>query len=514
VTATPDQQDVIDHLTNPSTHDGASVERIDTHSAIVFLAGPRALKLKRAVRFDYLDFSTEARRRTACEAEVRVNRRTAPSLYRGVLAVTRGPDGSLALGGHGTPVDWVVEMARFDQNGLLDRLADREELDPDLMPALASAIARLHRTASRRTGRGGRDGMAWVVDGNTTGIATQGAGILDPALGDRLASLAGAAVDRHADLLDARRGAGFVRECHGDLHLRNIVRIDGAPVLFDAVEFNEAISCIDVLYDLAFLLMDLWRRGLTRHANAVWNAYLAATEDLSGLALLPLFLSCRAAVRAKTSATAARMQPDRARAGELETLARQYLAMAVELLEPAPARLVAVGGLSGSGKSTLARALAPEVPPVPGAVVLRSDEIRKALLGVGPLQRLGAEGYTPQVTEAVYRALGERAATAVRAGQSVIADAVFSRPAERAAMEAAATSTAVPFTGLWLDAPADVLTARAGARRMDASDADADVVRQQLARDPGPVTWQQIEASDGPEAVLERTRARLRPSAR
>jgi len=509
------QQDVIAYLADPSTHDGADVERIDTHSAVVFLAGARALKLKRDVRFDYLDFSTEARRRAACEAEVRINRRAAPSLYRGVLAVTREADGSLALGGAGTPVDWLVEMARFDQVGLFDRLASRDALSLDLMPGLAAAIARFHASASPRGDRGGRDGMAWVVDGNAKGLATQGAGILDPALCERLSSLARASLDRHARLLDARRRDGFVRECHGDLHLRNIVLLDGAPVLFDAVEFNDAISCIDVLYDLAFLLMDLWRRGLTAHANVVWNAYLAETEDLSGLALLPLFLSCRAAVRAKTSVTAVRMQPDPARATELEGLAHQYLAMAIALLQPAPARLVAVGGLSATGKSTLARALAPDVLPAPGAVVLRSDEIRKALLGVGALERLGPDGYTPEVTDAVYRALGDRAATIVRAGQSVIADAVFSRPSERAAAEAVAASVTVPFTGLWLDARPDVLVARAEARRMDASDADADVVRLQRARDPGTITWHRLDASDAPEAVLERARTLLsRPRAR
>jgi len=501
------QQDVIDHLMQPSTHGGATVERIDTHSAIVFLAGARALKLKRAVAFDYLDFSTEALRRASCEAEVRLNRRSAPSLYRGVLPVTREADGSLALDGRGTPVDWVVEMARFDQDGLLDRLAARGALDESLMPPLASAIARFHRTANRRTDRGGRDGMAWIVDGNAAGMAAQGTGILDQAVCARLTSLAHAVLDRHGALLDQRRAAGFVRECHGDLHLRNIVRIDGAPVLFDAIEFNDAISCIDVLYDLAFLLMDLWRRGLRRHANAVWNGYLAETAELSGLALMPLFLSCRAAVRAKTSVTAARLQPDRTRAAELEGLARRYLEMAVELLEPVPARLVAVGGLSGSGKSTLARALAPDVLPVPGAVVLRSDEIRKALAGVGALDRLGPDGYTPEMTEAVYRALGERAATAVHAGQSVIADAVFSKPAERAAVEAVAASAAVPFRGLWLEAAAEVLVARAASRRMDASDADAAVVRQQLARDPGPVTWERLEAGGRLEPVLERARA-------
>ena len=160
---TQDQTAVIDFLASPSTHGGVSVERIETHTAIVFLAGTRAYKLKRAVLFDYLDFSTPERRRVLCDAEVRLNRRTAPALYRGSLAVTRERDGSLALGGSGTPVDWVVEMTRFDQEALFDRLAAAGQLDHELMPPLATAIAEFHGAADRRADHGGTTGMAWVI---------------------------------------------------------------------------------------------------------------------------------------------------------------------------------------------------------------------------------------------------------------------------------------------------------------------------------------------------------------
>ena len=210
------------------------------------------------------------------------------------------------------------------------------------------------------------------------------------------------AIDRHRHLLNARRERGFIRQCHGDLHLRNIVLLDGHPTLFDAIEFNDEIACTDVLYDLAFLLMDLWRRRLPRHANSIWNGYLTQTADFGGIPLLPLFLSCRAAVRAKTSATAANLQADPRRKTELQEVAREYLAMANALLHQPPACLIAIGGFSGSGKSTLARALAPLIGAVPGAVVIRSDETRKQLCGVDPLQRLGPEGYTVDVTRQVY----------------------------------------------------------------------------------------------------------------
>ena len=167
--------------------------------------------------------------------------------------------------------------------------------------------------------------MQWVVEGNAAGFAEFGAGCLDWSACRQLTDDARREVNRHAALLDARREAGRVRQCHGDLHLRNIVLVDGRPTLFDGVEFNDEISCTDVQYDLAFLLMDLWRRRLPRHANVIWNRYLATTQDWQGISLLPLFLSCRAAVRAKTTATTTRVERDPARRTELEALARQYL---------------------------------------------------------------------------------------------------------------------------------------------------------------------------------------------
>jgi hypothetical protein len=506
---TEDQTEVVAFLSSPSTHDGEPVERIDTHASIVFLAGKCAWKLKRAVRYDYLDFSTVERRRAMCDAEVRINRRTAPDLYRGVVPVARQRDGSLALGGSGTPVDWLVEMVRFDQDGLFDRLAARGDLNLDLMRPLAAAIARFHHTAERRLDHGGAPGMAWVVEGNATGFAEQGAGILEEAACADLTRRSREEIERHRDLLDSRRDRGCVRQCHGDLHLRNIVMIDGRPTLFDAIEFNDEIACIDVLYDLAFLLMDLWRRQMPRHANIIWNGYVTDTDDVGGIPLLPIFLSCRAAVRAKTSATAANLQGDPQRKRELQDMAREYLAMAQRLLQPPPACLIAIGGLSGSGKSTLARALAPLIGAVPGAVVIRSDETRKQLCGVDPLQRLGPEGYTAEMSRQVYETIAHRAAQAVAGGQSAIVDAVYGRPADRETIGRVAAAAQVPFVGLWLDAPEAVLLARSEQRRLDASDADAAVIRQQLAQDVGVVAWRRIDASRTLDDVLRTATAVL-----
>ena len=497
-----DQSDVIGFLADTSSHGGAPVDRIDTHASVVFLAGDRAYKLKRAVRFDYLDFSTPERRRALCEAEVRLNRRTAESLYRGVVAVTRAGDGSYALGGDGAPVDWVVEMTRFSQDALFDRLASTGALPLELMPPLGDAIARFHAAAEHRVDRGGRAGMSWVIDGNAAGFAEFGRECLDPSTARRVTDESRRELERRADLLERRRVAGHVRQCHGDLHLRNIVLLDGKPTLFDAVEFNDQISCIDVFYDLAFLLMDLWRRKLPRHSNVVWNRYLAESADLDGIPLLPLFLSCRAAVRAKTSATAARLQTSSARRAELHGTAREYLSMAEQLLHPSRPSLVAIGGLSGSGKSTLALGLAPSVGGVPGAVVLRSDETRKRLCGVPLRQRLGDDGYSSQVSERVYASLAERAAQILRNGHSVIVDAVFLRSADRHAIEQVAAAASAQFIGLWLDAPTEVLIERTAQRRNDPSDADARVVHVQRTRSTGDLSWQRIDASVPLDSVI------------
>jgi hypothetical protein len=500
------QRAVVDWLASPAAHGGAPVERIDTHSAVVVLAGDRALKLKRAVKYDYLDFSTEPLRRAACEAEVRLNRRTAPLLYRGVVAVTRDTDGALALDGRGEAVDWLVDMNRFRQEDLLDRLAASGALSLDLMPALGSAIAAFHAAADHRDDYGGAAGMRWVVDGNAAGFAEEGRDILDPSEAAALTADARSELDRQAALLDRRRQDGFVRQCHGDLHLRNLVLVDGRPTLFDAIEFNDAIACVDVFYDLAFLLMDLWRRPLRAHANSVLNAYIVNTGDVGGLALLPLFLSCRAAVRAKTSATAARLQTDAGGRRDLEDLARSYLHTARAFLRPPPPVLVAIGGYSGAGKSTLARTLAPDLGAAPGALVARSDVVRKTLLEVADNRPLGQDGYTAEVTARVYAAMGDRAAMALAGGHSAIADAVFARQDHRAAIEAVAVRAGAAFIGLWLDAPLPVLVSRVTARAADASDADEAVVRRQLAGDPGAIDWQRIDASGPPAEVVDRAR--------
>lgn len=502
---TEDQAEVATWLADASSHAGrpATVERIDTHSASVFLAGALAYKMKRAVRYSFLDFSTLDLRRQACKAEVRLNRRTAPGLYRGVTPVTREPSGRLALGGEGTPVEWLVVMDRFPQDCLLDRVAQAGRVTPAVVSALADAIASFHAGATPTPHRGGVRGMSEVITDNARALA-DATGRLSAATVSTVSTITEAcaqALAAHGCRLEARRAGGFVRQCHGDLHLRNIVLLDDAPTLFDAIEFNEDFACIDVWYDTAFLLMDLLARSLPAEANALFNQYLLRTSDVGGLPLVPFFLGCRAAVRAKTSLASASLQTDDGRRRDLMTRARDYLELAAQVLAPGPCRVIAIGGLSGTGKSTLAALLAPRLGSAPGAVVVRSDVQRKVLLQRPLVERLGPDGYTAAVTGEVYRSALVRAADVLNEGWPVIVDATFLDARWRHAIADVARHAGVPFTGLWLEAPPEHLVDRLRRRVGDASDATEAVLFRQLVRESGGIAWTRLDADGDPESV-------------
>jgi aminoglycoside phosphotransferase family enzyme/predicted kinase len=503
------QAEVLSFLSDPATHGGAPVQRIDTHAACVFLAGPRALKIKRAVKLPFLDFSTLAKRKAACEAELQVNAGFAPALYRRVQPVTREASGGLALGGSGDVVEWAVELARFDERQTLDHLADAGRIDAALADALGRAVAQAHATARPVSGFGFADVLGGILDNDHRELRGF-TNLFPPAEVEKLVNATRAALARLRPLLLAREREGLVRRCHGDLHLGNIVLIEAKPVLFDAIEFDERIATVDPLHDLAFLLMDLIARELRPAANIVLNRYLIETQrlsDLDALAALPLFMSIRAAVRAKVSAERLAYEKDNAAA---RRSARDYFALALRLIAPPAPQLMAVGGLSGTGKSALARALAPEIAPEPGAVILRSDVERKVLFGVAETERLPQAAYALDVTERVYALLDEKARRVLAAGHSAIVDAVFARPEERAAIESAAKD--VRFTGLFLTADLPTRIARVGGRTGDASDADAAVARAQEGYELGPMSWRQVDASGTPEETLAGAVAAMRGS--
>jgi aminoglycoside phosphotransferase family enzyme/predicted kinase len=503
------QDEVFAFLGDPATHGGTKIKRIDTHASAVFLAGDRVLKVKRAVRFPFLDYSTLDKRKAACEAEIAVNRRFAPQLYRGVVPIVRDRAGRLALGGDGTPVEWAVEMARFDETRTFDHLAARGEIDLPLADALARVVVAANARALAPATQAWPGSLANYITQND-GELRQSPDLFAPAQVNGLTQRSWAALGGIERLLYARSTACLVRRNHGDLHLGNIVLIAGKPVIFDAIEFDENIATGDVLYDLAFLLMDLVDRGLAAQANVVLNRYLAETgrdENLDGLAALPLFLSLRAAIRAKV--TAAKLVAATRDREAITTSARDYFRLALTLIAPPPPVLVAIGGHSGTGKSVLARALAPFVPPAPGAVVLRSDVARKRMFDVAETERLPPEGYRTEATARVYAALAEQARRVLGAGHSAIVDAVFGKSDEREQIEAVAKAAGVPFCGLFLTADRATRIARVEARTNDASDATAEVVRRQDSYDLGQIGWATIDAGGTPEGTLTAAQAAL-----
>jgi len=500
-----DQSVVRRFLSDPATHSGP-VEVIETHASVIFLAGDTAWKMKKAVTYPYLDYGTLDRRKQFCAEEVRINRRTAPDLYLDPVPVTETA-GELVIGGDGKPVEWLVPMRRFDNDLLLDRMAERDELSPALCRDIADAIHAFHVAAEpERTGDAAAALQAISSD-IISELRRHGGAVFEPPVVDELEREWRALLTRTDGLIRERQRNGLVRHLHGDLHLRNIVLWQGRPTLFDAIEFDPAIATIDTLYDLAFLLMDLLHRDRKDEANAIMNRYLQRCGDYEGLALLSLFLSLRAAIRAHTGASGATDDAQRREAAA-------YLDLARSVLKASDPVAIAIGGPSGSGKSTTAALIAPEIGGAAGAVIIRSDVVRKRLHGVAPEEKLNPGAYTAAKSRRVFETLAAEAETILKAGQSVIIDAVFGGDQNLAPFEAGLRQLGIGMTGYWLDAPADALRQRVAARRNDASDADVTVLGRQLGSVQCPAGWQVVDASGSPEeSASNLRRALLRPAA-
>lgn len=487
-----DQSPTIDFLTRGESYGlSGPVKIIETHISIVFLIDGLAFKLKRAVKLPYVDFSTPELRLAFCHREVELNRRATPELYLGVRQITREADGSLAFDGKGEMIDAVVEMQRFAQHSLFERMAAEGKLTTAMMEDTAEIVAAFHATAPVVHETGGAANMAGVLDINEAGFATSH--VFAETDVHALAIAFRKAWEDIAPLMNEREAAGKVRLCHGDLHLRNIFMGDAGPRMFDCIDFNDRIATVDVLYDLAFLLMDLWHRGFHAFANAVMNRYFDLTGEDAGFRLLPFFMAVRAAVRAHVTGT--QIEEDADPDGALTRSAKGYFDFAQELLHPHSPRLVVIGGLSGSGKSTLADALAPRLGSAPGARILESDRLRKAMFGLRLNERLPPEAYRPEISTRVYNALCEKAGVILAGGGQVLVDAVYDTEEHRDAIEAVATRLGVPFTGIWLDTAPEALKSRIKARPQGASDATVEVLERQMERDRGMIHWHQLDSS-------------------
>ena len=457
---------------------GQPVEHIETHAAHVFLVGDRAFKMKKAVKLPYLDFSTLDKRKAVLDHELAVNRGFTPSLYIGVMEFLGEP---------------VLAMNRFPSQALLSLHSG------GISDATARELARMAVDAhviSPRRETPGSEIMAGLGAQLTKAFADS-PDIFPAGEAREFHTLHEGHLTKLSPLLDQRGTQGLVRRCHGDMHCGNIFLLKGKPALFDAIEFSEKIATIDVLYDLAFLLMDLGRRGEKRAANLVLNRYLhlrRAEEDLTGLAALPLFLATRAGVRALVTADLAHELEAGASTKQRKD-ALEYFRASVAWLRPVQPRLICVGGLSGSGKSTLAARLAHDIGLAPGALHVRSDIERKVLAGVDEAVQLPPKSYSAAASEATYRAIFRRANAAIAAGNSVILDAVFSAESERNTAEQLALNCKAKFTGIWLEADPSQLKSRVSGRKGDASDADAAVVEKQLSYEPGEIHWSKVDAS-------------------
>lgn len=439
---------------------------IETPLNRIFLAGDTAYKLKRAIRLPFVDFRSRDQRQKACEAELAVNRALGSPFYRAVQPIRRSGR-VYTLAGQGDIVDWVVVMTRFPAGARFDELAAKGELDVAAIEETASMIAGMHAKAPPNFLQGHAADYRQIIrtlrQTETAAAAEHGLSIAHADLYDRLDG----ELARLDPLIEERRAAGKVRRVHGDLHLANLCLYLDQPTPFDALEFNERLATIDVLYDIAFLLMDLESRGLRRHANAVLNRYWdVALESECGLALLPFFMALRAAVRMAVAVQAHALAE-----------ASRYRDLAMRLLHHETPAALAIGGLSGSGKSSLAKAVAPFLPGPAGARILRSDVLRKRAAGIAfnaPAERYC---YDASRRAEIYRDLVARAALVRRIGASVIADATFQLAEARTTLDLALPGC----RRIWLDAPQDIRIARVSARRGDPSDADAAVAARQQA---------------------------------
>ncbi|MFT3663815.1 AAA family ATPase [Piscinibacter sp.] len=449
---------------------GPGTRTIETHISTLLLAGDFAYKLRKPLRLPFLDFSTPAARRRDCEEELRLNRRTAPELYLDVRPV----QGSLAAPRVGTPgdasgaIDWLLRMRRFDDDLLLARLAARGALGAAEVDALAREVADFHAALPASPAAWGEpeDVLRWAranfaALGDTRGLR-------------ELHGWSEREFERIAPRLALRRAQGRVREGHGDLHLANIVMLDGRPVPFDAIEFNPALRHADTMADAAFVFMDLWRHGLPSLAWRFASAYAERGGDHEGLALLPFFAVYRALVRAQVAA----LRNDEAACARDIGVAREIAAAR----RARPLLLLTVG-LSGSGKSTVALELLQAL----GALRLRSDVERKRLAGLAaearPTPAQAGALYAAAMTRRTYACLGRLAGTLLEAGLNVVVDAAALRRHERDALRALAEAHGAEFRLVECVAPEAVLReriARRAAEGRDASDADQEVLGLQL----------------------------------
>ena len=497
-------------------HPVARVRVLETHISWVLLTGEYAYKIKKPVYLGFLDFSTLGLRRHFCEEELRLNRRLAPELYLDLVEFRATPEGP-RIGGEGPVLEYAIRMREFPQEALASRALARGAFGAAEVDALAALIAQFHGAAP----------LARASERYGTPEAVLSAALQN--FEQMLPRVKAAPVDRtlralrrwterefaaRSDAFKARKDRGFVRECHGDLHLGNIVVLEGRPVPFDCIEFSDELRWIDAMNEAAFLAMDLEDRGRADLGWRFLNRYLESTGDYAGLAVLRFYLVYRALVRAKVHLLRS-LQPGllRAEKSRLARASHGYVELAGQLSAPRRPALILAHGLSGCGKTTLSQPLIEAL----GAVRVSSDLERKRAYGLAPLassrSAVGSGLYSAVVNAATYRRLGALAQEALRAGFSVVVDAACLKRAEREAFRAIAERNEAPFVILDFHAPLEVLRARVTqrlARADDASEADLAVLEHQLAARE-PLTPAEMAASFGVDGTAPPSHAMWQP---
>ena len=467
-------------------HPVSRVQLFETHANWILLAGDYGYKIKKPVDFGFLDFSSLAARKFFCEEEIRLNQRLAPELYLRVVPITGSYDDPQP-DGEGEAIEHAVLMRRFDPEQRLDHCLARGEVQRDALDAFAADIARFHHDippADANTPYGAPQKLREQTHDNFVDVREQLPADDDRALLDRVEKASQQAFEALCNRLDARKADGHIRECHGDLHLGNLVFSEGRIRAFDCIEFNAELRWIDTASEIAFLLMDLRFRGRADLAARWRSFYLEWSGDYGCEPLLPFYEAYRAMVRARVAALTAAQQEGEEKDAEVER-ARSYLRCADAALQPRSGRIVITHGLSGSGKSRVAMALTEQL----GALRLRSDVERKRLFGLDPLAQgdagVGEGIYSAEFTDRTYQHLASRAAELAANGATVIVDATFLERDRRQQMRSAADDARVPVCILHVEAPLAILEERIRKRAAtggDASEADAEVLHHQLAQ--------------------------------
>lgn len=478
-----------DHLTpllqaTAYPHPCAAIELVETHISWVILTGEFAYKLKKPVRFPFVDFSTLERRAHFCREELRCNRMFAPSLYLDVVPVVRAEDGQIRLSGPGEVLEWAVQMRQFPGEAQLDRLLQRGGLEPAMLVEFGRSLAVQHQALPGRAFVAAelQARLLQPLLDNFTEVQALPWAAAHEALLARARSGTDAHIEAHRALLARRLEEGWIRECHGDLHLSNLVLLDSRVTAFDCLEFNPDLRWIDPQSDVAFLFMDCLVRGRADLGYAFLDGYLEESGDYRGVVLLSLYAGYRSMVRAKVAALR-REQAIGGEAGDCERRFLDHVRWTADWLSRPPGRLILMCGLSGSGKSFLAQRLVPLLP----AVRLRSDIARKVLAGLAPGDHspapVGAGLYQAHSSQAVYAQLLELGGLLLRCGEHVIVDATFLTEERRRPFMALAAALGTPVVLLLCQAPLAVLRQRIqarGAEGADPSDADLAVLQHQL----------------------------------